>query len=361
MVKIPGYDLFRDDRLSKRSGGVAIYAINSSNFVTCKLNTSYNKKKEAWECLWLDVKIGNTKFLLCGVYRGHDSTVDQDNILLEELKLASETQTVVIMGDFNYNGVKWPLLNCGYHTPREDNFVQWFNSSNFEQLVDKHTRYRGGNQPSTLDLILTNDDALIAHVNHQAPIGKSDHTCLLSTMEIEAVNHNTTPITKWNYQKADFDKICKMLLDALPGEIDLLDCVEKQYEIFLRELNRATLLHVPRIKIDNTKITNKPWVSKDIKTLSEQKLHLWNRYMITGLDETYKEYRRLNNRLTNWSKSSRTKFEQNLINAGPKKFYSYISQQLASKISVPGVLRNKEVIFTREVVDTKLRVNVEKV
>ncbi|KAI5637828.1 endonuclease-reverse transcriptase domain-containing protein [Phthorimaea operculella] len=150
--------------MSKRSGGVAIYAINSSNFVTFKLNTSYNKKKEAWECLWLDVKIGNTKFLLCGVYRGHDSTVDQDNIVLEELKLASETQTVVIMGDFNYNGVKWPLLNCGYLTPREDNFVQWFNSSIFEQLVDKHTRYRDGNQPSTLDLILTNDDALIAHV-----------------------------------------------------------------------------------------------------------------------------------------------------------------------------------------------------
>lgn len=98
---------------------------------------------------------------------------------------------MLVMGDFNYGGVKWPLEECGYVTPKEENFIQWYKNSNLEQLLEKNTRFRHGNQPSLLDLILTNDDSMIAHVDYQAPIGKSDHICLLTTIELEAQKFNS--------------------------------------------------------------------------------------------------------------------------------------------------------------------------
>jgi hypothetical protein len=46
------------------------------------------------------------------------------------------------------------------------------------QHVKQATRYRGDNQPSLLDLILTNEEEMIDHVVHNAPLGNSDHEIL---------------------------------------------------------------------------------------------------------------------------------------------------------------------------------------
>lgn len=88
MINLPGYDLYRDDRINKRSGGVAIYAAKQTNLMNTKLNINYNKKYDDSECLWLDITIGNNKFLLCRIYRGHNSTLEQDNTLLDQLNYA---------------------------------------------------------------------------------------------------------------------------------------------------------------------------------------------------------------------------------------------------------------------------------
>jgi hypothetical protein len=42
------------------------------------------------------------------------------------------------------------------------------------QHVKQATRYRGDNQPSLLDLILTNEEEMIDNVVHNAPLGNSD-------------------------------------------------------------------------------------------------------------------------------------------------------------------------------------------
>lgn len=340
LVKIPGYELFRDDRIGKRSGGVAIYAKANSSFFNVKLNAKYNIKHDASECLWMDIQIGNQKFLLCGLYRGLNSTLDQDIALLDLISLASESNSVIIMGDFNYGGVKWPLQNSGYLTPIELNFVQWYRASNLEQLVDNHTRFRQGNLPSTLDLILTNDESLVAEIQHEAPIGKSDHACLLTTLQIEMPEQKSKTM-KWNYKQADFNKMNEQLQESLNDKIDGYSCAQGQFDVFLAEVKDAIAKHVPQTRL-NHHHRNKPWISKDIKALLRQKQACWKRYVLTGLDKNYKDYRKINNTITNLSRTSRINYEKDLLNSGPKKFYSYIKQQVTSRVSIPTVLRNKE-------------------
>ena len=46
------------------------------------------------------------------------------------------------------------------------------------QLVDFSTRFREGQEPSLLDLIITADDAMISDISPNPPLGKSDHVVI---------------------------------------------------------------------------------------------------------------------------------------------------------------------------------------
>lgn len=227
-INIPGYDVYRDDRIDKRSGGVAIYITNAIPYMASRKNVHFNNKYDNVEYLWVDFEVQKHKILLCGVYRSHDSTLEEDNKFLHDLELATQTDTVVIMGDFNFRGIKWPLQNCGYLTPKEVNFVQWYSNSNLYQMIDKPTRFRQGNQPSSLDLILTNDESLIASVDYEAPIGKSDHSCLISKIQLEIKEHNQAQTKLWkNFSKVDYNKINEEINPGLVTSIENLNCPKK--------------------------------------------------------------------------------------------------------------------------------------
>ena len=45
----------------------------------------------------------------------------------------------------------------------------------FHQHIEKPTRRRGNDEPSLLDLVLTNEEMQVTDIHHNAPIGKSDH------------------------------------------------------------------------------------------------------------------------------------------------------------------------------------------
>ena len=45
-------------------------------------------------------------------------------------------------------------------------------------MLKKETRFRGDDQPSLLDLIFTNEEGVIDAIEHNAPLGNSDHETL---------------------------------------------------------------------------------------------------------------------------------------------------------------------------------------
>ncbi|KAI5641124.1 reverse transcriptase (RNA-dependent DNA polymerase) domain-containing protein [Phthorimaea operculella] len=68
----------------------------------------------------------------------------------------------------------------------------------------------------------------------------------------------------------------------------------------------------------------------------------WNRYVLTGLDSVHEKYRKINNKIINKCRNKRINYETNLLKEGPKKFNSYIRQQVTSKVSIPTVLHNNQ-------------------
>ena len=90
--EIPGYKLFKKDRLNKKGGGVMIYVRNHLNPIECNLETEY-------EVVGVNINSLGKNMLVMLTYRPPHQTVDRDNkyrLLGQEVN----GKLSVLMGDF---------------------------------------------------------------------------------------------------------------------------------------------------------------------------------------------------------------------------------------------------------------------
>ena len=82
------------------------------------------------------------------------------------------------------------------------------------QLIKEPTRFRMGQEPSLLDLIITTDEHLINNIEIKAPLGKSDHVVLEFSVTNQNIrnekNRNRLDIKRLNVDqfKAKMEEIC---------------------------------------------------------------------------------------------------------------------------------------------------------
>ena len=91
---------------------------------------------------------------------------------------------MLICGDFNYPEINWEYEyandNSEFITPSLETVQPQF----LHQHVFEPTRFRDGNAPGLLDLILTNDENMIFETIHNPGLGESDHGCLSLYFEL---------------------------------------------------------------------------------------------------------------------------------------------------------------------------------
>ena len=78
-----------------------------------------------------------------------------------------------------YRHINWTPWStpCGENSS-EGKFVEALHDSYLHQHVKKTTRRRGNDDPSLLDLILTDGSMQVSEIADHAPLGKSDHGLL---------------------------------------------------------------------------------------------------------------------------------------------------------------------------------------
>jgi len=87
------------------------------------------------------------------------------------------------------------------------------------------TRCRGSDDPSILDLILTNEQLQISDLQYHAPIGSIDHTVI--TFKYHCFFDYVQPSTRYAYDKADYEKIREHLQEG-NGNESLIDIPENK-------------------------------------------------------------------------------------------------------------------------------------
>ena len=126
------------------------------------------------------------------------------------------------MGDFNFNLIVWESLSS--NVPTEQKCVDCILDNYLTQHCLEFTRYRDGQQPFLLDLILTQDDTIIGDVDFFAPLGISDRVTLTFGVNL-LVEHIPTNTKKFHLNAGDYDGM-RQDLSQLIGMIYLTIVLE---------------------------------------------------------------------------------------------------------------------------------------
>lgn len=339
LINLAGYSVYRGDRLDRRGGGVCVY-LRDSVFGSCSVSVS-DLEVPRVEGICLDLKHECFSLALCCVYRPPDTHSEDDDILFETLaSLASHHKTLILCGDFNLPDLSWPTPVPRCYASRL--LVDLLDHTHLQQMVSEPTRFRTGQQPSLLDLIITSDTDLVANLEHLGPIGKSDHTVLRFQLQISLTSRPRRTFT--NKTVIDFEALKNDL-----GQVDWVSVlskhsVEENWCLFCEKLRELQSLNsVSRRYII---FPSKPWINQSVINLIRRKKSLWQRYRRSGLIGDYAKHRHLSNELALLIKDSRRNFETNVVNtSNPRRLYKYVRSSMSSKVTTPQ-LRNKNGILT---------------
>ena len=133
--------LLRLDR-NKHGGGVIIYVREHPPY---KIIPFYNKPKDV-EAIFFELTLRNKKWLIMGGYNPASETTSYflDHVSKSLDKTMANYDNILILGDFNSTMSDVPMKN----------FCELYN---LENLIKEPTCYKNPNNPSSIDVILTNN------------------------------------------------------------------------------------------------------------------------------------------------------------------------------------------------------------
>ena len=201
---IPGYTLHPVNLDNETGRGIAVYSKDTLDKSVIQIESDLTFEEV---CL-LEVRLRGGDVLLFGcIYRSPTPslTSDQNNEKLNRLLKCISNKKYshrCIVGDFNFKHINW----SSWSTPHgensvEEKFIEAARDS-YLQHVEKPTRRRGHDDPSLLDLILTDESMQVSEIAHHAPLGKSDHSVI--SFDFNCYLDFSKPRENYSFDKGDY-------------------------------------------------------------------------------------------------------------------------------------------------------------
>ena len=259
-----------------------------------------------------------TDFLIAAIYRSDSGTKENNEKLLHILKEINEMKQShkLILGDFNYKKIDWETWSTSKNeTSDEQAFINCIQDLYWYQHTTAPTRYRVGEEPSTLDLIFTNEEAMVQQVSYESPLGKSDHSVLLLHLPIK----QTTlfkPKTVFRYEKGNYDNIRRDLnLDWDNQLHSSTQDINKQWETIKTKIEDAVQAHIPSYQTTEKDLWKKGKVPLKSSTRKEirKKHRCWQRAYETKREATTIRWKQQRNKVKKLIKEAERKYENDII------------------------------------------------
>ena len=338
--EIPGYKCYYNNE----GRGVCLYARNDL------VITRYPELEKLFTpSIICEVKTqSNETFTLCLIYRSPNSTNDENaNFLLQFnlvcKKFSSMSNQLLIMGDFNFPQIDWgqeiaPSNECNLPNV----FLQCVHDNFLSQLVNSPTHHRGLQNPTLIDLILTNSSDFISHISHHAPFGNSHHSVLLFTIGIKNDNKSTYSSPKFQLRKGNYGQMREHFSSIEWDNILLYDStVEDWWSIIYNKIKSAMDMFIPKkaIKLNTHKRSFQ--TTPDLLSKIKLKRSAFKMYKKFPTIDNYNYYVNIRNRVKEETrKITKNKEKQIARDAkkNPKAFYQYISSKTKIKESVSNLI-----------------------
>jgi len=298
-VSLPGYTLFRNDRLHKRGGGVAAYV--RSELRTSVLHASDTSRQNRPEYLFLDVCFNNTHVLIGVCYRAPNLGFleEFEEVLLD---LMASYSHVVVMGDFNSD-----LL--GPATYDQTHLTNMFYSCNMTVLPLQATHHTA-NTNTWLDIMTVSDPDHVVHYGQLPAPGLSNHDLVFCVYRLITPKSKPSVISYRDYKHIDKDALLNDARGAPWGDVGLAVTVDDKVEAFTNIMHNLLDKHAPLI---SRRVTRgpAPWITDDIRILQKQRDAAYSKSKRTKNPDDWSVYKTLRNRTQQLIRNARTRYFYN--------------------------------------------------
>ena len=235
---------------------------------------------------------------------------------------SSSSNSVFISGDFNMPDVIW-VDSFGFTTPNNPAQTTVNSVANLAliQLINQPTRYKDGQNPTTLDLVFTNNPDTVVSIKYLPAAGSSDHNCVMSLVLVSTRPSN---MTKRSY--TDYDKIQEHLSEVDWKSLIVSDNVDDMWFNF-----KSCLLAVEKqfTSIAYTEKTKTlPFLTKEVREGIKSKNKAWRKYKKSKQENHLADFKKQCNKLRNLTCKIISDYEVNIAlsaKTNPKKFWKYVS------------------------------------
>ena len=287
------------------------------------------------EQLWVQIPLRGADLLLVGcIYRSPsgDGALTADGLCeLLSLATARSPSHLLIAGDVNLPEVDWSV---GFSSAPDGHYshkvIDTIHDTFLYQHVTEPTRYRMGETPHILDVVLTNEEGMVRSLSYGPGIGMSDH--LVLTFDLLCYTLPPPPQLPFpNFHRADFRRLNNLLAETEWG-FSSVSSVQDDYNSFLHTLSLLSDQCIPRSRTKGR--TKNIYMNQTALRLRKKKRALWHEYAQTRDVIAHARYIRSRNDLRRLTRDLRTQFESRLvrdIKDNPKAFWRYTNTRLKVK------------------------------
>ena len=342
IFNLDGYQMHTTN-VSSKGRGIIIYTHQS---IPNTLNIS--AKTEFSEYKLISIKVDkNIDFLVAAIYRSDSGTKENNENLLKLLKEISGMRQShkLIIGDFNYKEIDWESWSTSKSENSEEQaFINCIQDIYWFQHVTSPTRYRTDHEPSTLDLVFTNEESMIEQISYQSPLGKSDHSVLYLKYLLKQPS-SFIPKTIHVYDKGNYHKMNEELNIDWQMQLNPAHDVNKQWETIKTKIKEATDKHIPSYQTTEKGLWKKGRIPLTAATRKEirKKHRLWQRAYETKQEDRTQKWKQQRNKVSKLLKEAEKKLELDIANdakLNPKKLWKYVKSKTKVKSSM-SPLHNK--------------------
>ena len=257
-----------------------------------------------------------------------------------------------LVGDFNFPDINWKHWTTNHdENSKEVRFIETLRDCYMFQHNDQYTRRRGNDNPSLIDLILTDEALQVSQITQHSPLGKSDHNVI--TFTFNCYLDFSKPKEMFAYDKADYEAMKKDLTETEWTENFTLSVTSKNtnelWNDLKTKLNTLRDKFVP-VKMISDKSTWKEGsfpINKDVQNAIRKKHSTHRRWMATrnrnDAEQKRIEYAKARNKVSKLMRKAKRNFEKDIATkckTNPKTFWSHVRRKLKTRSGVAPLLED---------------------
>ena len=303
---------FRADR-NCHGGGLLLYVREG---IPCKA-VKCEQLGDA-EALFIEIIINKTKWLLMGGYNPGKDTISRFLGYVSKAIDANMSiyENFIFMGDFNAAS-----SDCSLY--------EFCDVYNLQNLIDEPTCYKNPNNPSSIDVILTNRKRSF-HNSTAIETGLSDHHKMIITVLNGNLNKKDPIILNYrSYKNFDEDSF----REQLANDLLIFDYGDMDYDKFKKAFIDILNLHAP-MKKKYIRGNNSPFMNQTLSKAFMHRSKLKNRYNKNPTEVNKISYNQQRNHCVSLLRKEKKKYYNNLdlkIFADNKKFWQRVKPLFSDK------------------------------